>query len=96
MPSECPNVASWQDAGDGSADCFISHEIPLTCESNRERIRFNQLAQQYPKELESIIKFLQMLQSCTQHPGWICLKCFVALRANWLTNVSAWDSERSA
>jgi len=43
-----------RDAGDVSADCFVSPEISFTCESNKERIRFNQLVNQYTHELQTI------------------------------------------
>ena len=56
MSSECPSVAMQRDAGDLSADCFVSQENPFTCESNKERIRFNQLVQQYTNELQAISK----------------------------------------
>ena len=54
MPPECPSVAMQRDAGDVSADCFVSPEISFTCESNKERIRFNQLVNQYTHELQSM------------------------------------------
>ena len=62
-PAEDPSLSTALQAGDLSADCNFQSTINSTPESNRERVQFQKLVQQYTKELQTIY------QRHEQHDG---------------------------